>query len=144
MDEKVLLDWKDAHADVYSKFKQDLEEQLLKPYHQTILDLGDGNAESLQSVIANFADISTENGFDIDKLYTKAVESGDASAYCLCCYLQFDNGADRLADALADKAEKPDTQEILDAVEDYKRFYEQNRKQEDSKITADELNILSN
>ncbi|MBR0433351.1 MAG: hypothetical protein IJK15_06640 [Bacteroidaceae bacterium] len=53
------------------------------------------------------------------------------------------NGADRLADALADKAEKPDTQEILDAVEDYKRFYEQNRKLEESKITADELNILS-
>jgi hypothetical protein len=69
MDEKVLLDWKEAHADVYSKFKQDLEEQLLKPYHQTILDLGDGNAESLQSVIAHFAAISTEDGFDIDKLY---------------------------------------------------------------------------
>ena len=143
MDEKALLEWKEAHADVYSKFKQDLEEQLLKPYHQTILDLGDGNAESLQSVIANFATISTEDGFDIEKLYTKAVESGDVSAYCLCCYLQFDNGADRLADALADKAEKPDTQEILDAVEDYKRFYEQNRKLEESKITADELNILS-
>ena len=47
MDEKALLEWKEAHADVYSKFKQDLEEQLLKPYHQTILDLGDGNAESL-------------------------------------------------------------------------------------------------
>ena len=46
-----------------------MEEQLLKPYHQTILDLGDGNAESLQSVIGNFADVSTENGFDIDKLY---------------------------------------------------------------------------
>ena len=143
MDEKVLLGWKEAHADVYSKFKQDLEEQLLKPYHQTILDMGDDNAEPLKSVIANFAAISTENGFDIDKLYTKAVESGDVYAYCLCCYLQFDNGADRLVHALADKAEKPDTQEILDAVEDYKRFYEQNRKQEESKITADELNILS-
>ena len=143
MDEKALLEWKEAHADVYSKFKQDLEEQLLKPYHQTILDLGDGNAESLQSVIANLYAVSSKDGFDIEKLYTKAVESGDVSAYCLCCYLQFDNGADRLADALADKAEKPDTQEILDAVEDYKRFYEQNRKQEESKITADELNILS-
>ena len=42
MDEKALLEWKEAHADVYFKFKQDLEEQLLKPYHQTILDLGDG------------------------------------------------------------------------------------------------------
>ena len=143
MDEKALLGWKEAHADVYSKFKQDLEEQLLKPYHQTILDLGDGNAESLQSVIANFAAISTEDGFDIDKLYTKAVESGDVSAYCLCCYLQFDDGADRLAKAIEEKSENPDTQEILDAVEDYKRFYEQNRKQEESKITADELNILS-
>ena len=143
MDEKALLGWKEAHADVYSKFKQGLEEQLLKPYHQTILDLGDGNAESLQSVIANFAAISTEDGFDIDKLYTKAVESGDVSAYCLCCYLQFDDGADRLAKAIEEKSENPDTQEILDAVEDYKRFYEQNRKQEESKITADELNILS-
>ncbi len=143
MDEKVLLEWKEAHAAVYAKFKEDLEGQLQKPYHQNILDLGDGNAESLQSVIANLYAMSSENGFDIEKLYTKAVESGDVSAYCLCCYLQFDNGADRLADALADKAEKPDTQEILDAVEDYKRFYEQNRKQEESKITADELNILS-
>ena len=34
MDENVLLDWKEAHADVYSKFKQDLEGQLQKPYHQ--------------------------------------------------------------------------------------------------------------
>ena len=143
MDEKVLLGWKEAHADVYSKFKQDLKTQLLQPYHQTILDMGDENAETLKSVIANFAAISTENGFDIDKLYTKAVESDDVYAYCLCCYLQFDNGADRLVHALADKAEKPDTQEILDAVEDYKRFYEQNRKQEEYKITADELNILS-
>ena len=143
MDEKALFGWKEAHADIYSKFKQSLEEQLLKPYHQTILDLGDGNAESLQSVIANFDAISTEDGFDIDKLYTKAVESGDVSAYCLCCYLQFDDGADRLAKAIEEKSENPDTQEILDAVEDYKRFYEQNRKQEETKITADELNILS-
>lgn len=143
MDEKALLDWKEANKEVYSKFKQDLEEQLLKPYHQTILDLGDGNAESLQSVFANLYAVSSEEGFDVDKLYAKAVESDDASAYCLCCYLQFDNGADRLADALADKAEKPDAQEIFETVQDYKRFYKQNRKQEESKITADELNILS-
>ena len=65
MDEKVLLEWKEANKEKYSKFKQGLEEQLLKPYHQTILDLGDGNAESLQSVIANFAAISTEDGFSI-------------------------------------------------------------------------------
>ena len=140
---KALLDWKEAHADVYSKFKQDLEEQLLKPYHQTILDLGDGNAESLQSVFANLCAVSSKDGFDIEKLYSKAVESGDVFAYCLCCYLQFDNGADRLAEALVEKSEKPDAQEIIEAVQDYKRFYKQNRKQEESKITADELNILS-
>ena len=28
MEEKVLLEWKEAHADVYSKFKEDLEGQL--------------------------------------------------------------------------------------------------------------------
>ena len=143
MDEKVLLDWKEAHADVYFKFKQDLEEQLLKPYHQNILDLGDGNAEPLQSVIVNLAAVSSKEGFDIDKLYAKAVESGDASVYCLCCYLLFDNGEGRLADAIADKVEKPDAQEIFEAIQDYKRFYKQNRKQEVAEITTDELNILT-
>ena len=143
MDENVLLDWKEAHADVYSKFKQDLEEQLLKPYHQTVLDLGDGNAEPLQSAITNLVSVSSEDGFDIGKLYAKAVESGDVSAYCLCYYLQFDDGADRLAHALAEKVEKPDAQEILDAVQEYRRFYKQNRKQEVAEITPDELNILS-
>ena len=73
MDEKVLLDWKEAHADVYSNFKQSLEEQLLKPYHQAILDLGDGNAESLQLVIANLVAISSKDDIDVEKLYSKAV-----------------------------------------------------------------------
>ena len=80
MDEKALLEWKTANSEGYSKFKQDLEEQLQKPYHQTILDLGDGDAESLQSVIANLYAVSSKDGFDIEKLYTKAVESGDVSA----------------------------------------------------------------
>ena len=73
MDEKALLEWKEAHADVYSKFKQDLEEQLLKPYHQTNLDLGDGNAESLQSVIANLYAVSSKDGFDIDTRYCQTI-----------------------------------------------------------------------
>lgn len=60
MEEKVLLDWKEAHAEVYAKFKEDLEGQLLKPYHQTILDLGDGDAESLQSVIVNLYAMSSK------------------------------------------------------------------------------------
>ena len=143
MEEKMLLEWKEAHAEVYAKFKEDLEGQLQKPYHQNILDLGDGNAEPLQSAITNLVSVSSEDGFDLDKLYTKAVESGDASVYCLCYYFLFDNGEDRLADAIADKVERPDAQEIMDAVQEYRRFYKQNRKQEVVEITTDELNILS-
>lgn len=37
MDENILFEWKEANAEVYTKFKQDLEGQLQKPYHQTIL-----------------------------------------------------------------------------------------------------------
>ena len=143
MEEKMLLEWKEAHAEVYAKFKEDLEGQLQKPYHQNILDLGDGNAEPLQSAITNLVSVSSEDGFDLDKLYTKAVESGDASVYCLCYYFLFDNGEDRLADAIADKVERPDAQEIMDAVQEYRRFYKQNRKQEVVEITTDEQNILS-
>lgn len=67
MDEEALLDWQNANEEVYSKFKEDLEGQLQEPCYQNILDLGDNNAEPLQSVIANLKVISSKDGFDIDK-----------------------------------------------------------------------------
>lgn len=66
MDEEVLFEWKENNAEVYSKFKQDLEEQLLKPYHQNILDMGDGDVEPLKLVIANFSAISSKDDIDIE------------------------------------------------------------------------------
>ena len=114
-----------------------------KPYHQTILDLGDGNAEPLKSVLVNLGAISSKDNVDINKLYSKAVETGDNSAYCLCCYLLFDNGADQLIKASIDKAKDSDTQEIINTLCEYKRFYKQNRKQETQEITSEELNLLT-
>ena len=135
MDEKVLLDWKNANEEVYSKFKQDLEEQLLKPYHQTILDLGDGNAELLQSVISNLYAVSSKDGFDIEKLYSKTIQSGEVSSYCLCCYLQFDNGAEHLAKVFAEKSEEPGAKEIIDAIGEYKQLFNNFKHQETAEIT---------
>lgn len=143
MDENVLLAWKETHAEHYSKFKQDLEGQLRKPYHQLILEMGNGNADPLRSVIANLTAFTTNEDFDFDKLYSKAVEEGDTSAYSLCCYLLFDDGADRLVAVLKEDFEKPDTQEITDAIEEYKLFNKQNHKQEVAEIATDELNLLT-
>jgi hypothetical protein len=120
-----------------------LEEQLLKPYHQNILDMGDGDVEPLKSVIANFSAISSKDDIDIEKLYSKAVEKDDASTFCLCCFLVFDNGAERLVKALEEKSEESGTQEIIDALWKYRRFYKQNKKQEKKEIANDELNLLS-
>lgn len=143
MDEKALLDWKDANAEVYSKFRQDLEGQLLQPYHLSILDMGNGAADPLQSVIANLTSIGFNDGFNIDRLYSKAVETNDISAYCLCCYLHFDNGADHLAEALEKKANGSDAQEIMDGLWKYRRFMKQNSRQETAELTTDELNLLT-
>ena len=143
MDEKELLGWKEAHADVYSKFKQDLEKQLLQPFHQSILDMGDGDVEPLKSVIANLATISSKDDIDIEKLYSKAVKEDDTFTFCLCCFLVFDNGAERLVKALDEKSEESGTQEIIDALWKYKRFYKQNKKQEKKEIANDELNLLA-
>ena len=116
MDEKIFSEWKEDNAELYAKFKVDLEEQLKKPYHQTILDMSEGNIEPLQSVIADISDIISKDGIDIDKLYTKAIETGDTSTYCLCCYLLFDNGEDQLAKAILEKIEESGTQEIINAA----------------------------
>jgi hypothetical protein len=68
MDEKIFSEWKEDNAELYAKFKVDLEEQLKKPYHQTILDMSEGNIEPLQSVIADISDIISKDGIDIDPL----------------------------------------------------------------------------
>ncbi len=143
MDEKELLGWKEAHVDVYSKFKQDLEKQLLQPFHQSILDMDDGDVEPLKSVIANLATISSKDDIDIEKLYSKAVKEDDTFTFCLCCFLVFDSGAERLVKALEEKSEESGTQEIIDALWKYKRFYKQNKKQEKKEIANDELNLLA-
>lgn len=144
MDEKVLLDWKEVHADIYSKFKQDLEAQLQKAYHETILELGDNeDADSLQQTMTSLASVTSQGNLDIEQLYAKAAEQGDETAYCLCCYLVFDDGAERLAMAFKEKANESGTKTITDALSDYIRFRKQNQQQETAEVTTNELNILT-
>ena len=143
MDEKIFSEWKEDNAELYAKFKVDLEEKLKKPYHQTILDMSEGNIEPLQSVIADISDIISKDGIDIDKLYTKAIETGDTSTYCLCCYLLFDNGEDQLTKAILEKIEEPGTQEIINTARDYKHFYNRNLHQETTEVTNEEMNLLT-
>ena len=144
MDEKVLLDWKEVHADIYSKFKQDWEAQLQKPCHETILELGDNeDADSLQQAMASLASVTSQGNFDIEQLYAKAVEQKDEAAYCLCCSLVFDDGAEQLAKAFKEKAKESGTKTITDALSDYIRFRKQNQQQETAEVTTNELNILT-
>lgn len=144
MDEKVLLDWKEAHADIYSKFKQDLETQLQKSYHETILELGDNeDVDSLQQAMTSLASVTSQGNLDIGQLYAKAVEQNDEVALCLCCYLVFDNGAEQLAKAFKEKAKESGTKTITDALSDYIRFRKQNQQQETAEVTTNELNILT-
>ena len=144
MDEKVLLDWKEVHADIYSKFKQDWEAQLQKPCHETILELGDNeDADSLQQAMASLASVTSQGNFDIEQLYAKAVDQKDEAAYCLCCYLVFDDGAEQLAKAFKEKAKESGTKTITDALSDYIRFRKQNQQQETAEVTTNELNILT-
>ena len=142
MDEKELSDWKATHEDIYSKFKQDLEAQLAQTYHQTILDMGDGKAEPLRSVLGNITLLTSKKHTNSEELFEKAVISGEVSVCCLCCYLLFDDGAERLTYALKEKSKEPGTQEIIDAVWDFRRFYKHNRRQE-TDIVTDELNRLT-
>ena len=53
----------------------ELEEELTLPYHQILLDLGDGNAATLQSVFINMSAHVSKDGLDFDGLYSKAAEN---------------------------------------------------------------------
>jgi hypothetical protein len=143
IDINALILWHQAHVDIYSKFKQDLESQLDAPYWKNILELNGEEAEPLKSVLFNIAAISSYERPDFDSLYTKAVESNDVSAYCLCYYLYQDQGYSRLAEAIKRKAEEPGLQEILGILDDYKKFSNYNRHRELSEISKKEVNLLT-
>lgn len=142
-EEKLLLEWKDDNAAVYYEFKQSLEKKLAQPYHQILLDMGDGNAGALQYVSLNLGTILSKDGFDFDKLYSKAVENNDVPAYCLCCYILFDEGADKLLQAAIAKTKDPGAREVVSGIWKYRRFCRQSQKRETENITTDELNLLA-
>ena len=113
MYEKALSEWREAHADAYSKFKQDLEEELEQPCHQ-ILEMEDDYAKCLRSVVTNLTAHVTPNGVDFAELYSQALETGDVSAYCLCCYLLLDNGAEKFIKVVETRIEQPGAEEIIE------------------------------
>lgn len=144
MDEKRLLDWKEDNKELYFKIKHDLERQLQKPYHQTILDIGDDCAEPLKSVITCIDSISPDDESEIiEEIYSRAIEKNDTIAYSLCCYILFDDGTNHLAEALVEKTNESGAKEIVDAIEEYKRFYNQNQHQESKVVTSEVLNLLT-
>lgn len=142
MYEKALSEWREAHADAYSKFKQDLEEELEQPCHQ-ILEMEDDYAKCLRSVVTNLTAHVTPNGVDFAELYSQALEMGDVSVYCLCCYLLLDNGAEKFIKVVETRIEQPGAEEIIEGLWQYRRFCKQSRRRETDNITTNELNLLS-
>ena len=134
MYEKALSEWREAHADAYSKFKQDLEEELEQPCHQ-ILEMEDDYAKCLRSVVTNLTAHVTPNGVDFAELYSQALETGDVSAYCLCCYLLLDNGAEKFIKVVETRIEQPGAEEIIEGLWKYRRFCKQSRRRETDNIT---------
>ena len=61
----------------------------------------------------------------------------------MCCYLQFDNGAEHLAKVFAEKSEEPGAKEIIYAIAEYKRLFNNFKHQETAEITSNELNVLT-
>ena len=53
---------------------KELEACEFRPYHQSILDMADGDAESLKSVIANLAAITSKDGIDAVESYKRFYE----------------------------------------------------------------------
>lgn len=142
MYEKALSEWREAHADTYSKFKQDLEEELEQPCHQ-ILEMEDDYAKCLRSVFTNLTAHVTPNGVDFAELYSQALETDDVSAYCLCCYLLLDNGAEKFIKVVETRIEQPGAEEIIEGLWKYRRFCKKSRRRETDNITTDELNLLT-
>lgn len=143
-DDKELLAWKEAHAAVYSKFKDDLERQLQTPYHQIVLDMSKGKVvEPLRSVMAFFTLMMTKKEAEVEKFFSKYIEKEDPVVLCFLCYCTFDNGAERLAKALEEKAEEPGMREIMDIIGDDESFFNQDGQQEAERIKDDELNLLT-
>ena len=71
------------------------------------------------------------------------MEQDDETAYCLCCYLVFDDGEERIAKAREKKNDEIGTKAITETMKDYVSFRMQQKQQETAGVTSNELNILT-
>ena len=101
------------------------------------------DSKPLQQVISSLLSVTPEDELDIEQLYATAVEQDDETVYCLCCYLVFDDGEERIAKAREKKNDEIGTKAITETMKDYVSFRMQQKQQETAGVTSNELNILT-
>lgn len=134
-----MKEWLDANQETYSLFKDKIQSALKESLCGKNCELSDDEMTAFQSTILEMLDKEDGTLGELTEHFITSVKGGNMFACCLYCYLELDNGLEKIADAMTE-LELPDYAKY---VKSGIKAYLQDKKRETQEAVNKDLNLLS-
>lgn len=134
-----MKEWLDANQETYSLFKDKIQSVLKESLCGKNCELSDDEMTAFQSTILEMLDKEDGTLGELTEHFITSVKGGNMFACCLYCYLELDNGLEKIADAMTELELPDDAKYVKSGI----KAYLQDKKRETQEAVNKDLNLLS-
>lgn len=134
-----MKEWLDANQETYSLFKDKIQSALKESLCGKNCELSDDEMTAFQSTILEMLDKEDGTLGELTEHFITSVKGGNMFACCLYCYLELDNGLEKIADAMTELELPDDAKYVKSGI----KAYLQDKKRETQEAVNKDLNLLS-
>lgn len=134
-----MKEWLDANQETYSLFKDKIQSALKESLCGKNCELSDDEMSAFQSTILEMLDKEDGTLGELTEHFITSVKGGNMFACCLYCYLELDNGLEKIADAMTELELPDDAKYVKSGI----KAYLQDKKRETQEAVNKDLNLLS-
>ena len=134
-----MKEWLDANQETYSQFKDKIQSALKESLCGKNCELSDDEMTAFQSTILEMLDKEDGTLGELTEHFITSVKGGNMFACCLYCYLELDNGLEKIADAMTELELPDDAKYVKSGI----KAYLQDKKRETQEDVNKDLNSLS-
>ena len=138
----VLIAWEEIHVDAYTEFKESVEALLFNEDWFAEDDIEGNDVEVINDFIRILVSLAN-NQPTIEEWYTEAIENQNDFAFCICCYIYLDNGAEQIKSGLQKRVEEFKNSGISEGVINFLQQKAEDQKNEIDVPSDKDLNLLT-
>lgn len=134
-----MKEWLDANQETYSQFKDKIQSALKESLCRKNCELSDDEMTAFQSTILEMLDKEDGTLGELTEYFITSLKGGNVFACCLFCYLELDNGLEKIADAMIELELPDDAKYVKSGI----KAYLQDKRRETQEAVNKDLNLLS-